>query len=52
MFDLSNYWTKPNYGSNKLIVGRMKDETAGVPIKGLNLLNHLLDWKQKYIHSW
>ena len=52
MFDLSNYWTKPNDGSNKLIAGRMKDETAGVPIKGLNLLNHLLGWKQKYIHSW
>ena len=52
MFDLSNYWTKPNDGSNKLVVGKMKNEAAGVPIKGLNLLNNLSDWKQKYIHSW
>ena len=35
MFDFSNYSTKSrHYGnSNKLVVGKMKDETAGVTIK-------------------
>ena len=35
MFDFSNYSTKPKYydNSNKLVVGKMKDETAGVAIK-------------------
>ena len=32
MFDFSNYSTKSKYydNSNKLVVGKMKDETAGV----------------------
>ena len=34
MFDLSNYSTKSKYdNSNKLVVGKMKDETAGVVIE-------------------
>ena len=35
MFDFSNYSTKSKfyYDSYKLMVGRMKDETAGVAIK-------------------
>ena len=35
MFDFSNYSTKPKYydNSNKLVVGKMKDETGGVAIK-------------------
>ena len=35
MFDFSNYSTKSKYynNSNKLVVGKMKDETAGVAIK-------------------
>ena len=35
MFDLSNYSTKAKYydNSNKLMIGKMKDETAGVVIK-------------------
>ena len=35
MFDFSNYLTKSKYydNSNKLVVGKMKDETAGVTIK-------------------
>ena len=35
MFDFSNYSTKSKYydDSNKLLVGKMKDETAGVAIK-------------------
>ena len=35
MFDLSNYSTKSKYydNSNKLVVGKMKDETAGVAIE-------------------
>ena len=34
MFDFSNYSTKSKYydNSNKLVVGKMKDETAGVAI--------------------
>ena len=37
MFDLSNYSTKSKYhdGSSKLVVGKMKDETAGVAIEKL-----------------
>ena len=37
MFDLSNYSTKSKYhdGSRKLVVGKMKDETAGVAIEKL-----------------
>ena len=34
MFDLSNYSTKSKYdNSNKLVVGKMKGETAGVVIE-------------------
>ena len=35
MFDFSNYLTKSKYydNSDKLVVGRMKDETAGVAIE-------------------
>ena len=35
MFDFSNYWTKSKYhdNSNKLVVGKMKDETAGAAIE-------------------
>ena len=35
MFDLSNYSTKSKYydNSNKLVVDKMKDETAGVAIE-------------------
>ena len=34
MLDFRNYWTKPKYyNSKKLVVGKMKDETAGVAIK-------------------
>ena len=40
IFDFSNYPTKSRYyNSNKLLVGIMKDETAGAPIEefvGLN----------------
>ena len=35
MFDFSNYSAKSKYydGSNKLVVGKIKDETGGVAIK-------------------
>ena len=35
MFDLSKYSTKPNYNdhSNKLVIGKMKNETGGVAIE-------------------
>ena len=35
IFDFSNYVTKSKFydNSNKLVVGKMKDETAGFPIK-------------------
>ena len=41
MFDFSNYLAKSKYyiDSNKLVAGKMKDETSGVTIKefvGLN----------------
>ena len=37
MFDFSNYSTKSKYydDTNKLMVGKMKEETAGVAIKEL-----------------
>ena len=37
MFDLSNYSGKSKFydGLNKLAFGEMKDETAGVPSKGI-----------------
>ena len=35
MFDFSNYSTKSKYcdNSNKLVIGKMKDETGGVAIE-------------------
>ena len=44
MFDFSNYSAKSKYydNSNKLVIGKMKDETGCVTIKGL---------KPKCIHS-
>ena len=35
MFHFSNYWTKSKYhdDSNKLVIGKMKDETGSVLIK-------------------
>ena len=46
MFDFSNYSPKSKYygNSNKLVVGKMKDETAGVVIKqffGLNSIKNV-----------
>ena len=36
MFDFSNYSTKSRYyNSNKIVVGKMQDETAGVAIEEL-----------------
>ena len=37
MFDFSNYSTKSEYynDSNKLVIGKMKDETGGVTIEEL-----------------
>ena len=50
MFDFSNYLTKSKYynNSNKLVVGKMKDETAGAAIEefvGLNskMYSHLVN---------
>ena len=39
---ISNYWTKSKYYDdlNKLIVGKMKDETTGVAIKEFVGLKH------------
>ena len=47
MFDFSNYSTmsKHYHNSNKLVIGKMKDETAGVVIKdfvGLKLKMYFL----------
>ena len=45
MFDFSDYLTKSkyyyndNYNSNKLVIGKMKDETGGVAIKEFVRLN-------------
>ena len=35
MFDFSNYWTRSIYydDSNKLVIGKMKDERGGVAVK-------------------
>ena len=49
MFDFSNHWPKSKYydNSNKLVVGKTKDKTAGgVTIKEFVAL------KQKIIDSW
>ena len=47
MFDFCNYSTKLKLpdDSNKLVVGKMKDETAVVTKK-------LLEWSQKCICFW
>ena len=52
MIDFSNYSTNSKFydNLNKLVVGKMKDETAGVPIKEfvLNLIeakNVFVLWK-------
>ena len=36
LFDFSNYWKDWKFynNSNNLVVGKMRDETCGVPIKG------------------
>ena len=36
LFDFSNYPKQPKYydSLNNLVVGKMKDETCGVPVKG------------------
>ena len=48
MFDFNNYSTKSKYydNSNKLVVDKMKDETAGVTIK------EFLNRNQKCIPIW
>ena len=49
MFDFNNHWPKSKYydNSNKLVVGKTKDKTAGgVTIKEFVAL------KQKIIDSW
>ena len=35
MFDFSNYWTKSKFydNSDKLVFGKMRDQTAGVAIE-------------------
>ena len=35
MLNFRNYWAKPNYydDSNKLVVSKVKNETAGIDIK-------------------
>ena len=56
MFDFSNYSTKSDYydDSNKLVVGKMKDETAGIGIEelvGLKSKMHLLLVKDNSEHK-
>ena len=48
LHDFSNYSTKSKYcdDSNKLVIGKMKDETEELQ------LNNLLGRSQKGIHSW
>ena len=45
IFDFSKYSTKSRFydDSNKIVFGKMKDETAGVSMK------EFFDWNQKYI---
>ena len=47
MFDFSSYLSKSKYDdtSNKLVIGKMKDET------GVLRLKNSVDWSQKCIHS-
>ena len=48
MFDFSNYTIKSKYydNSNKLVISKMKDETADVAI------TEFVGFKPKGIHSW
>ena len=48
LFDFSNYWTKSKYNddSNKLVTGKMKDETGGVAIE------EFLGLKAKMYYIW
>ena len=48
LFDFSNYWTKSKYSddSNKLVTGKMKDETGGVAIE------EFLGLKPKMYYIW
>ena len=48
MYECMNYSGETKYydDSNKLVVGKTKDETGSVAIKAL------LDWSQRCIHSW
>ena len=48
MFDFSNYTIKSKYydNSNKLVISKMKDETADVPI------TEFVGFRPKGIHSW
>ena len=55
MLDFSNYSTKSKYydDSNKLVVGKMKDETAGVVVRafgGFNakMCSYLVDDNNEY----
>ena len=47
-FDFTNYSTKSKYcdNSNKLVIGKIKDENAGVAVK------KFVGLKPKSIHSW
>ena len=54
IYDFINYWTRSNYyhNSKKLVVGKMKDETAGVAIEeflGFNpkMYSHLVNAKSE-----
>ena len=48
MFDFSNYTIKSKYydNSNKLVISKMKDETADVAI------TEFVGFKPKGVHSW
>ena len=54
MFDFSNYWSNSNYhNSSKLAVAKMKEETAGVAIKGFvgltpKMCSYLVDDNSKH----
>ena len=55
MLDFSNYSTNSKYydNSNKLVVGKIEDETAGVPIEqfvGLKLKNIFVHYIKPYLH--
>ena len=48
MFDFSNYSTKSKYydNSNKLVIGKMKNETGGFAVE------EFIGLKPKVYHSW